>query len=159
MWPILATATKREFSFNPHTYMRCDVTIGVLLSSPASFNPHTYMRCDCNYGLEITGLEVSIHTPTWGVTHGCRSKQGSGRFQSTHLHEVWLVASPKLLELMMFQSTHLHEVWLNEVSQNMVFIRVSIHTPTWGVTMAMTFTDLNNLFQSTHLHEVWLIFA
>ena len=33
-----------------------------------SFNPHTYMRCDQNFWVQIGVNIVSIHTPTWGVT-------------------------------------------------------------------------------------------
>ncbi len=34
--------------------------------------------------------------------------------------------------------------------------RVSIHTPTWGVTLRSPLMQLVRMFQSTHLHEVWL---
>ena len=34
-------------------------------------------------------------------------------------------------------------------------IQVSIHTPTWGVTSLFVVFAASTLFQSTHLHEVW----
>ena len=34
--------------------------------------------------------------------------------------------------------------------------RVSIHTPTWGVTQSSLTPACLGVFQSTHLHEVWL---
>ncbi len=33
-----------------------------------SFNPHTYMRCDDSMEKLVDICKVSIHTPTWGVT-------------------------------------------------------------------------------------------
>ena len=143
-----------------------------------SFNPHTYMRCDF--------LRFS-----WATDF---------KFQSTHLHEVWPKAlNSKRLEIE-FQSTHLHEVWLTfsvptvtptvgfnphtymrcdailrepEINSESVSIHtptwgvtvlcprwslsvsVSIHTPTWGVTKSVGHIIYLLLFQSTHLHEVW----
>ena len=98
-------------------------------------------------------------------------------FQSTHLHEVWLVCRFKskslpcvsihtptwgvtdfpvcFLILSRFQSTHLHEVWQNFTFFALTF-EVSIHTPTWGVTSPLSVISIIPLFQSTHLHEVWL---
>ena len=83
--------TRFPRGFNPHTYMRCDFTLSskektpivfqsthlhevwlraVILPSSAllCFNPHTYMRCDRVIRTTRTFLDVSIHTPTWGVT-------------------------------------------------------------------------------------------
>ena len=54
-----------------------------------------------------------------------------------------------------FQSTHLHEVWLIHLWKFNTVIVVSIHTPTWGVTVCNTNTFEYMVFQSTHLHEVW----
>ena len=119
------------------------------------FNPHTYMRCDYSGCWYVWCFCVSIHTPTWGVT--CR-RQFRGLylwFQSTHLHEVWLNLPLMLLYklsfnphtymrcdttvisryplIVLFQSTHLHEVW-PRLMVAMIMVKVSIHTPTWGVT-------------------------
>ena len=79
--------------------------------------------------------EVSIHTPTWGVTLSLRDNIWSVTFQSTHLHEVWLFVSVR---------------WYCSCE-------VSIHTPTWGVTANSMNYKINQMFQSTHLHEVWPI--
>ena len=117
------------------------------------------MRCD-----SCRTITVSIHI----------------RFQSTHLHEVWLElwSTDKLVEA--FQSTHLHEVWLSNYSLSLSYIRfnphtymrcdpaevvrynfsgVSIHTPTWGVTIVIFPLTRLRMFQSTHLHEVWQVFT
>ena len=99
------------------------------------------------------------------------------KFQSTHLHEVWLFLTINGKRLKVFQSTHLHEVWPFLLFFHYCSIYVSIHTPTWGVTRKLERTflcwlvsihtptwgvtrwgHLHNIrrkFQSTHLHEVW----
>ena len=76
-----------------------------------SFNPHTYMRCDLIFTFFALASEVSIHTPTWGVTWLHNNRTGIGMFQSTHLHEVWHAAKDLEQTIQKFQSTHLHEVW------------------------------------------------
>ena len=40
-----------------------------------SFNPHTYMRCDVKGACIFHQRLVSIHTPTWGVTKRCNTTQ------------------------------------------------------------------------------------
>ena len=115
-WGVTSLSCNRcrsPWSFNPHTYMRCDSAVVDLVSSftvfqsthlhevwhyqatkflrHRCFNPHTYMRCDIVNVRHFRHIQVSIHTPTWGVT-----------FLHFHRHHT----SPK----------------------------VSIHTPTWGVT-------------------------
>ena len=54
---------------------------------------------------------VSIHTPTWGVTRAIARARANTQFQSTHLHEVWRLHGIKQTIWSEFQSTHLHEVW------------------------------------------------
>ena len=81
-------------------------------------------------------LQVSIHTPTWGVTQ---------------------IIKPQLYCNIKFQSTHLHEVWLFCPLYHGQFWPVSIHTPTWGVTPSGFDIGHHRRFQSTHLHEVWRI--
>ena len=91
------------------------------------------MRCDTDRMTVVWLFRVSIHTPTWGVTSCPHPSVRSSRFQSTHLHEVWLSEAARMLDLTEFQSTHLHEVWLRP--------RLRL----W----------YQHVFQSTHLHEVW----
>ena len=121
--------------------------------------------------------KVSIHTPTWGVTTNSHWTTNKHEFQSTHLHEVWLLFQTFQIAVIWFQSTHLHEVWLllsflyfqpASVSIHTptwgvtfsttiltFYFFVSIHTPTWGVTLATKSLQYVEQFQSTHLHEVW----
>ena len=79
---------------------------------PASFNPHTYMRCDCWRDGSCSGNLVSIHTPTWGVTP-CLVRINVLSDVSIHT-PTWGVTTrcSAICQFRKFQSTHLHEVWL-----------------------------------------------
>ena len=222
VWLSGSTNRCRRNSFNPHTYMRCDkspcvchfgvikfqsthlhevwqiVTTSVVIMQVfqsthlhevwlgrcctflrlVRFNPHTYMRCDMTsvimdnffyvsihtptWGVTMSSyyinfqIYVSIHTPTWGVTDYSTYIDPSKWFQSTHLHEVWLDRVANIFRYWGFQSTHLHEVWLRIIDWDLILLLVSIHTPTWGVTYVGFCVTDHFLFQSTHLHEVWL---
>ena len=77
-----------------------------------SFNPHTYMRCDRNSNRYRFHIDVSIHTPTWGVT-------------------------PPFALLSVWMSVSIHTpTWgvTNNINAPIEATKVSIHTPTWGVT-------------------------
>ena len=99
---------------------------------------------------------VSIHTPTKGVTYFSLVDIKTRRFQSTHPRRVWLTLIIWLLLIicfnphthegcdtlpinllvlcLVFQSTHPRRVWLRADAQTLREIKVSIHTPTKGVT-------------------------
>ena len=100
-------------------------------------------------------INVSIHTPTQGVTKKILFSFGSLRFQSTHPRRVWLKYTSLFQTSSVFQSTHPRRVWralswwlcyahsfnphthagcdiFNTEVQ--VLSKVSIHTPTQGVT-------------------------
>ena len=115
--------------------MRCDSSSLKPIAASGGFNPHTYMRCDWSLFLQQSQQNVSIHTPTWGVTYLTGVHVRYVMFQSTHLHEVWHVMRLFKNLVQKFQSTHLHEVWLGGVRFGRISERVSIHTPTWGVTL------------------------
>ena len=55
-------------SFNPHTHAGCDLLLLALGRSSPCFNPHTHAGCDQAYKPNFSGVFVSIHTPTQGVT-------------------------------------------------------------------------------------------
>ena len=118
VWPLKQRRRQESTSFNPHTYMRCDPIYPFLFWFFPGFNPHTYMRCDHRRGKTRQRMEVSIHTPTWGVTSVYTRTISKKLFQSTHLHEVWHLATEQV-----FKS------------------EVSIHTPTWGVTLYVQTKD------------------
>ena len=101
--------------------------------------------------------DVSIHTPTWGVTRGNVPNQRTiSRFQSTHLHEVWPCKPRLLCQLLRFNPhTYMRCDGMNR--KTFRYWLVSIHTPTWGVTNRYIRSGSPFMFQSTHLHEVWQI--
>ena len=123
-----------------------------------SFNPHTHEGCD-HYGCSVyvPPIGVSIHTPTKGVTTQSARHAIPMKFQSTHPRRVWRSAPTSqktstscfnphthegcdadyefLFNLIMFQSTHPRRVWLHSTFFGQVLDKVSIHTPTKGVTM------------------------
>ena len=142
VWHPEAGCRARRYRFNPHTYMRCDKGWGcpaqvevefqsthlheVWLPYPRKswayrcFNPHTYMRCDHASGQHAAFPQVSIHTPTWGVTVAEMYNQF---VCGVSIHTpTWGVTRT-------VQSGWLHR-------------QVSIHTPTWGVTIAYFVTSV-----------------
>ena len=113
------------------------------------------MRCDCGVGIRRhEHLEVSIHTPTWGVTLSLRDNIWSVTFQSTHLHEVWPFCVNMRHGWDKFQSTHLHEVWLLIVWTIRLIRCFNPHTYMRCDQDLEQYLN-NQQFQSTHLHEVW----
>ena len=69
---------------------------------------------------------------------------------------MWHLIDNANLAKLSFQSTHLREVWLVIGSHTGWYDRVSIHTPTRGVTTGFSRALSITWFQSTHLREVWL---
>ena len=54
--------------FNPHTHAGCDHVIFPYILKSLGFNPHTHAGCDSLIKGKIKPCNVSIHTPTQGVT-------------------------------------------------------------------------------------------
>ena len=103
--------TQIILSFNPHTYMRCDRPFRCRNTSTLRFNPHTYMRCDDGYKYYGRYVNVSIHTPTWGVT---AYQMCDDEILKVSIHTpTWGVTTwtSDIVSAALFQSTHLHEVW------------------------------------------------
>ena len=140
--------------FNPHTYMRCDRMPSFRWHLHICFNPHTYMRCDRAGNSLTTWLTVSIHTPTWGVTISSWTISVGKEFQSTHLHEVWRQRSLHIPPTISF-NPHTYMRCDKHYANLPTYNKVSIHTPTWGVTISSWTISVGKEFQSTHLHEVW----
>ena len=78
----------RSGSFNPHTHAGCDPGCSISPWSSWSFNPHTHAGCDSLSKVYDKRLQVSIHTPTQGVTYTRYSQFTTIRFQSTHPRRV-----------------------------------------------------------------------
>ena len=134
------------------------------------------MRCDVGVSSDLLHCLVSIHTPTWGVTWLHNNRTGIGMFQSTHLHEVWQITSIDITandgfnphtymrcdQLVGYDYEHYmrfnpHTYMRCDIPNKYYPFMgiVSIHTPTWGVTLFACCVISTRMFQSTHLHEVW----
>ena len=132
--PLMNSLASSTYSFNPRTYMRCDIVLFYFNLCVLCFNPRTYMRCDTPKHVAQRSQEVSIHAPTWGATRTWMYGISVVLlFQSTHLHEVRRSGKYYTCWLRVFQSTHLHEV---RRIKGGALPRIKVK------------------FQSTHLHEV-----
>ena len=75
--------------FNPHSHMGSDSLRSLHIWASESFNPHSHMGSDRRVRLWLHRCAVSIHTPTWGVTHSCFCSNALSGFQSTLPHGEW----------------------------------------------------------------------
>ena len=125
-------------------------------ASRRGFNPHSHMGSDRESYDRLQRREVSIHTPTWGVTRCSIRLHRSRRFQSTLPHGEWHNMPTFNLSELQFQSTLPHGEWQIRLSGRNRPIEVSIHTPTWGVTLTRFVENKRpTLFQSTLPHGEW----
>ena len=130
-----AQKIKSVFCFIPHTHEGCDASYWSLwfLYRPfQSTHPRrVWLIVICNQRFSI---EVSIHTPTKGVTLSTITRFFNlSKFQSTHPRRLWLHWEDKPSGFPMFQSTHPRRVWLKA------------EIGTWNALQ----------FQSTHPRRVW----
>ena len=192
----------RYWSFNPHTHEGCDflslkltlpptvfqsthprrvwpLSVANLLHVCSSFNPHTHEGCDTTTKVTDGNMQVSIHTPTKGVTFKsdatdfpipvsihtptkgvtdlCGNLSRTLGFQSTHPRRVWHTLS-SYLGLDFYVSIHTPTKGVTIMQeQNRFNAEVSIHTPTKGVTVMIPIKSLSVVFQSTHPRRVWQI--
>ena len=98
--------------YNPHTHEGCDFSIVQNLLVVDSFNPHTHEGCD------------TPPTALFSISH---------RFQSTHPRRVWRVFLSFMLLHKSF-NPHTHEGCDTHTISVHQHVKVSIHTPTKGVT-------------------------
>ena len=95
---------------------------------------YTHAGCD-EIGHPVwTLFDVSIHTPTQGVTQPPQAVEATHRFQSTHPRRVWLRREIKLSVSPVSIHTPTQGVTFFEMLYNRLN-DVSIHTPTQGVTI------------------------
>ena len=143
-------------SFNPHSHVGSDLFQTPLLYIRFCFNPHSHVGSD----LMLRNLRllhnVSIHTPTWGVTKASSVFLWLKRlFQSTLPRGEWLpIARPPYSPKTVSIHTPTWGVtrcgkWCSRHGH------VSIHTPTWGVTLPKRFTSVPSVFQSTLPRGEW----
>ena len=72
--------------FNPHSHMGSDGHISTMLYDNFGFNPHSHMGSDFYFWYHVVDGQVSIHTPTWGVTPDSWRAFSASGFQSTLPH-------------------------------------------------------------------------
>ena len=123
-----------------------------------SFNPHTHAGCDSDLLTPANITFVSIHTPTQGVTQDMSLPLLLPMFQSTHPRRVWLYLAGEIPDEVSF-NPHTHAGCDCYEDPNQRCGRVSIHTPTQGVTEYLRHLETINEFQSTHPRRVWRLAA
>ena len=94
--------------FNPHSHAGSDQSLSTIRGDISNFNPHSHAGSDYMIKKDTQHKEISIHTPTQGVTpfyhippHGCfisihtptqgvtRKPELAGKFQSTLPRREW----------------------------------------------------------------------
>ena len=114
------------------------------------------MRCDKPSDPMLIDTNVSIHTPTWGVTKLMQYLRCGNSFQSTHLHEVWLRYGKTLVLLIGFNPhTYMRCDIIHYLTLSIV-IGFNPHTYMRCDLFRFLCILMVIMFQSTHLHEVWL---
>ena len=105
--------------------------------------------------LKSATKNVSIHTPTQGVTHLRLPQRLIPMFQSTHPRRVWQKWNALLLKVRLFQSTHPRRVWPNIVAVISHIFGFNPHTHA-GCDLIVIVDSIKEEFQSTHPRRVWL---
>ena len=93
--------------------------------------------------------QVSIHAPTWGATIDSYKLLESFKFQSTRPRGARPRPFRGFLTVTLFQSTRPRGARPIGVHQCLILLRVSIHAPTWGATLANITSAIKTVFQST----------
>ena len=132
VWRRVEAIWKTMVRFNPHTHEGCDTFRSIGSVSYRCFNPHTHEGCDPS-------------------RPGCSPH--ADKFQSTHPRRVWHLKNHTVMAVNQFQSTHPRRVWLANSYSFVSLNKVSIHTPTKGVTKwSLAVNRLPRCF-NPHTHE------
>ena len=124
-----------------YTHAGCDYGCLYTYSPRHCFNPHTHAGCDNVHNVSGASFPVSIHTPTQGVTAATIFCSEFNKFQSTHPRRVWLIYHFLHFRTECF-NPHTHAGCDDVTVYFSVSAKVSIHTPTQGVTQSITSTKL-----------------
>ena len=124
-------------SFNPHTHEGCDSqkslkSTGVASSFQSTHPRRVWRNIDylaptdnmfqsthprrvwpVDSSISLQKSQVSIHTPTKGVTGKHSTDKTNALFQSTHPRRVWQISALRSATALQFQSTHPRRVWLH----------------------------------------------
>ena len=128
---------------------------GLINPHRTRFNPHTHAGCDYScFAYCYSRQNVSIHTPTQGVTYTRRWVLRMVQRFNPHTHAGCdLLAMTIVLRLLV----SIHTPTQGVTGRIMFIIKtgiVSIHTPTQGVTWLICMLKALFLFQSTHPRRV-----
>ena len=136
VWLIERQITKKDaMGFNPHTHAGCDrACSGTFGEREVSIHTPT-QGVTVSKGRSCSDCRVSIHTPTQGVTPILELWKLLYRCFNPHTHAGCDIGrSLKKLVFLLFQSTHPRRVWRRVIIVVGQPYNVSIHTPTQGVT-------------------------
>ena len=159
-----------------YTHAGCDYGCLYTYSPRHCFNPHTHAGCDNVHNVSGASFPVSIHTPTQGVTFLYICNVFRICF-NPHTHAGCDNPLPRLTRVHNRFNPHTHagcdsrsiikitesKVSIHTPTQGVtmvVYTRihlviVSIHTPTQGVTTSIMYPAQASQFQSTHPRRVW----
>ena len=95
--------------FNPHSHEGSDKDTAIQVSNDTDFNPHSHEGSDfAVLSSNACTLNISIHTPTKGVTDGYREVAVEYLFQSTLPRREWHCLA-LCLALLFYFNPHSHE--------------------------------------------------
>ena len=141
--------------FNPHTHAGCDSGDSECICQPHGFNPHTHAGCDGHRSKGRTNIRVSIHTPTQGVTVSIAKFNHISSF-NPHTHAGCDVAYPTGQMQVGGFNPHTHAGCDAVNSFFELKSKVSIHTPTQGVTLYLiTYYKSANLIHCYANHHYY----
>ena len=149
----------RVTGFNPHTHEGCDPNYGcVTFAINVSIHtPTKGVTAICNWVL--AALSVSIHTPTKGVTFLSKFITIPFRFQSTHPRRVWHKRNNFDVSMLSF-NPHTHEGCDLILKFFIAYIlSFNPHTHEGCDSLYASWSSPDSLFQSTHPRRVWRISA
>ena len=135
--------------FNPHSHEGSDNISNLEVQSSSNFNPHSHEGSDYTLKKQYKGTEISIHTPTKGVTEDPHAFTKSFVI-SIHTPTKGVTAQYTDTECKIrYFNPHSHEGSDLLSSKKRHVSRISIHTPTKGVTNTLPTQTTKHSFQST----------
>ena len=154
VWLLVSQISLPTACFNPHTHEGCDFPSQLVSQQFRSFNPHTHEGCDLSCGnILIVRLCFNPHTHEGCDIHPDFHLVGFRGF-NPHTHE-GCDSTCTLMHIFMlkFQSTHPRRVWLISTDKQFGMAKVSIHTPTKGVTFRRSKSSFVAIRFNPHTHE------
>ena len=134
VWQLLPLCTHVRWSFNPHPHEGCDLLMAVTRNYCNSFNPHTHEGCDILFFTQIS-QKLSFNPHTHEGCDDSRSNQWVALICfNPHTHEGCDLTTLSLPNWAVGFNPHTHEGC--DITWELKYFhkRVSIHTPTKGVT-------------------------